>query len=198
MGTPNASEIETDTTPARSDARVPKITRASTSRPISSVPNQCAADGALRTALQLVAIGSYGDRIPASTATAMKNTTTPSATMAPRRRASRLNARRPGEASRTTPTASAVTEVMVEDPSSLAVPQARVHHEIGEIGDKIERDVRGRRAQYYPLHDGVIAVEHCVDDELAEARNGEHLLGEHRTGEERSELQRRERDRRRE
>ena len=31
-------------------ARAPKITRDSTSRPISSVPNQCAADGALRIA----------------------------------------------------------------------------------------------------------------------------------------------------
>ncbi len=58
IGMPKASEIETDTTPASSDARVPQITRESTSRPISSVPNQWAAFGALRTALQLVASGS--------------------------------------------------------------------------------------------------------------------------------------------
>ena len=58
IGTPTESEIDTDTTPARSDARAPQITRESTSRPISSVPNQCSADGALRIALQLVASGS--------------------------------------------------------------------------------------------------------------------------------------------
>jgi hypothetical protein len=34
------------------------MTRDSTSRPISSVPNQCAADGAWRIAIQLVASGS--------------------------------------------------------------------------------------------------------------------------------------------
>jgi hypothetical protein len=53
-----ASEMHTETTPASSDARAPQITRASTSRPISSVPNQCCAEGALRTRLQLVATGS--------------------------------------------------------------------------------------------------------------------------------------------
>src|SRR5208282_5190609 len=97
MGTPNASEIDTDTTPARSEARVPQTTRESTSRPISSVPNQCAALGALRIALQLVASGSYGATSGASNASKTKNTTTPSATIAPRRRARRLSARQPGE-----------------------------------------------------------------------------------------------------
>ena len=42
IGTPSSSEIDTDTTPASSEARVPQITRDNTSRPISSVPNQCA------------------------------------------------------------------------------------------------------------------------------------------------------------
>ena len=40
IGTPSISEIETDTTPASREARVPQITRDNTSRPISSVPNQ--------------------------------------------------------------------------------------------------------------------------------------------------------------
>ncbi len=57
MGTPSESEISTETTPALSEARAPKITRESTSRPISSVPSQCAQLGALRTAAQSVAIG---------------------------------------------------------------------------------------------------------------------------------------------
>ena len=44
--------------PASNDARVPQTTRESTSRPMSSVPNQCADDGAWRIADQLVSIGS--------------------------------------------------------------------------------------------------------------------------------------------
>ena len=97
IGTPNASEIDTDTIPARSDARVPHMTRESTSRPISSVPNQCAALGALRIALQLVAKGSYGATSGASNASSTKKTTTPNAAIARRRRARRLSARQPGE-----------------------------------------------------------------------------------------------------
>ena len=58
MGTPTESEMATETTPAISEARAPQMTRERTSRPISSVPNQCCAEGALRIALQLVASGS--------------------------------------------------------------------------------------------------------------------------------------------
>ena len=50
--------MPTETRPALSEARAPQITRLSTSRPTSSVPNQCAQDGALRTRLKLVAVGS--------------------------------------------------------------------------------------------------------------------------------------------
>ncbi len=48
----------TDTKPASMLALAPNNTRDSTSRPFSSVPIQWAADGALRIALQDVAIGS--------------------------------------------------------------------------------------------------------------------------------------------
>ncbi len=57
-GTPKASAMPTDTRPALSEARAPQMMRERTSRPTSSVPSQWAHDGALRTALQLVAIGS--------------------------------------------------------------------------------------------------------------------------------------------
>src|SRR3954454_3302444 len=93
------SEISTDTTPATSDARAPQMTRDRTSRPISSVPNQCAALGALRMAVQLVATGSYGETTGASSARATKNTTTTNPIAAPRRRTSR----RSGWARQTTP-----------------------------------------------------------------------------------------------
>ena len=57
-GTPMPAAISTETTPASRLARAPKITRDSTSRPFSSVPIQCARDGALRMADHDVAIGS--------------------------------------------------------------------------------------------------------------------------------------------
>ena len=100
IGTPNDSEMHTDTSPASSDARAPQMTRASTSRPISSVPKRCAALGALRIALQLVCSGSYGATNGANSASRMKNTTTASPTIAPRRRTRRRNARWAGLNSR--------------------------------------------------------------------------------------------------
>ena len=57
-GTPIPPAIATETTPASSDARAPKTTRENTSRPFSSVPIQCCAEGALRIAVQLVCTGS--------------------------------------------------------------------------------------------------------------------------------------------
>ena len=68
--------ISTATTPASRLARAPKITRVSTSRPFSSVPIQCASDGALRIAVHEVATGSYGAISGARTATAMNSTIT--------------------------------------------------------------------------------------------------------------------------
>ena len=65
----------------------PSTTRDRTSRPMSSVPNQCAAEGALRIALQLVSIGSNGASHGASSAAATNKATTTSPIIAPRRRA---------------------------------------------------------------------------------------------------------------
>ena len=45
--------MPTEIAPASSEARAPKITRARMSRPRSSVPNQCSAEGGLRTSDQL-------------------------------------------------------------------------------------------------------------------------------------------------
>ena len=49
-GTLSASAMVTGMTPASSDARAPQIRRDSTSRPTSSVPSRCAADGGFRIA----------------------------------------------------------------------------------------------------------------------------------------------------
>ena len=76
-GTPRATAIRTDTTPARSDACAPQIMRERTSRPISSVPNGMRRGGGLRTADQSVSAGPGIGRSGARRATATKKTTMP-------------------------------------------------------------------------------------------------------------------------
>src|SRR3712207_8585617 len=59
-----------------------------------------------------------------------------------------------------------------------------------DVGEQVQGDVRRGREQHHALHDRVIAVEHRVHDQLAEAGNREHLLRQHgRSEEHTSELQ---------
>src|SRR5258708_34559211 len=111
--------------------------RAMTSRPISSVPNQCAGLGGLRTADQLVAIGSYGLISGAKTAMATRNSTTTAPTMAPRRLTRRRTARRQGcDSGGAAPVVSTVVAVMA---GSRA--QARGDEEIGGIGAAVAQGI---------------------------------------------------------
>ena len=75
----------TAATPMNSETRAPQMTRENTSRPMSSPPNQCAADGAVPSASASLTLGSsmngrYGARIarvmsPTSQATAIQKPT---------------------------------------------------------------------------------------------------------------------------
>jgi hypothetical protein len=134
IGTPRPSEIETDTTPARIEARAPQMTRESTSRPSSSEPKRCARLGAPRTSLQLVARGSCGAIHGAANAIRTKNATIASPKSAPTRWRKRL-------------------QVLEVPPSSLSgkprrpsMPHPRVDHEVREVGEEVERKVGGGRA----------------------------------------------------
>ena len=60
--------------------------------------------------------------------------------------------------------------------------------------DEVEEHVERGGDEDDALHDGVVAVEHAVDEELAEARDGEDLLGQHRAREQAAELDGAERD----
>ena len=73
-GTPMATAIATEMTPASSDARAPQIMRERMSRPRSSVPSQYSVEGALRIADQLVALGSGIGSSGAKTASSVKKT----------------------------------------------------------------------------------------------------------------------------
>ena len=66
--------------------------------------------------------------------------------------------------------------------------------EVGDVGEQVQHDVGGRGEQHDALHHRVVAVEHRIDDQLAEAGDREHLLGQHRARQQRAELERAERD----
>jgi len=55
---PRPSPIAVASEPMSRELPVPLLTLVKMSRPDSSVPNQCSAEGAFRTSVQLVAIGS--------------------------------------------------------------------------------------------------------------------------------------------
>src|SRR6185437_898847 len=117
------------------------MTRLRMSRPSSSVPNQCSADGGLRTNDQLVATGSYGAISDANRASRIKLAITASPTTAPLRRNSRRSARRVGLSSSSTAAIG-----MVERAASVMrlCPQPGIDEDIGDVGDQVQRDVDRR------------------------------------------------------
>ena len=76
------------------EVRAPQTRRENTSRPTSSVPSQCAAEGGLRTARKLEANGSCGATQGAARATMMKARMTAPATRLAGWRLSRRSTRR--------------------------------------------------------------------------------------------------------
>src|SRR2546430_8002531 len=73
-------------------------------------------------------------------------------------------------------------------------PEPRIDQHVGDISEQVEEDVGRGGDQGDPLNYGVVAVEHAVDDQLAEAGDREDLLGQDRAGEQRAELERAERN----
>jgi hypothetical protein len=96
-GTPTPDAMVTEITPASRLARAPQITRLSTSRPFSSVPIQCAQDGAFLISVQLVWVGSNGATQGASRATMTKSVMMTNPPTAAGRRKKRRTARRAGD-----------------------------------------------------------------------------------------------------
>jgi hypothetical protein len=95
-GTPITAAPSTATTPAARLARAPNSTRDSTSRPFSSVPKGCVAEGGWRSRDHEVSSGSKGAIQGASSAASTKASTTTSPNIASRCRQKRRAARRAG------------------------------------------------------------------------------------------------------
>src|SRR3546814_2935853 len=73
---------------------------------------------------------------------------------------------------------------------SQRAPHARVDQEIEHVGHQVDQDDAHRGAEHHALHDRIVAREYGIDDELAEAGDGEDLLGQHSTAQELAEQQR--------
>ena len=141
IGTPSASEIDTDTTPARIEARAPQMMRDSTSRPSSSAPNQCAALGAARTALQLVASGSYGAIHGAKQREHHEE------------HDHREAEHRAAAAQQAPPRSSLWRDFQfLEDDRGHQTLSLRIDEEVGEVGQQVERDVDRGGEQHHALH----------------------------------------------
>src|SRR5262245_9932818 len=134
-----------DRTPACIETRAPHTTRASMSRPRSSVPNGCAQLGALRIALQLVAFGSPGATPGAPMATTTNASTITSPTTAGGRRARRrqlLRTRSP-RVPRAAGARVKTSAALVAEPSGLIAPapdpDPRVEQRIGEVDQEVHQ-----------------------------------------------------------
>src|SRR5690606_2739253 len=131
------------------------------SRPNSSVPNQCSAEGGRRRALRSCATGSYGASTGASTATATRHATSTRPTTAPRLRRKRLAAgdarmRRRGDAA-VGPGAAAA--------GRSAIPHLRVQGRIREVDDQVHEYEQGGDEQHGALHERKVAALDRVDEE---------------------------------
>ena len=132
------------------------------------------------------AIGSYGATSGASTASSDEER----ARRRRRRRRSRLRRNfAPARGSRGR--GAAVPASVGRRSRHRRAPQPRVDQDVEDVGEQVHEDEADRRAQHDALHHRVVAVEDRIDDQLAEARDGEDLLGQHRAGEQLAEQQRR-------
>src|SRR5882724_10134430 len=175
---PTANASSTTAAPTRSESRAPYTTRLHTSRPTSSVPNQCAAPGAVSRAETSMRRGSpamTGASVPTSVVT--PSSTRPT-TVARRRtrRDSHNGPRRALSAGR----GSART---LTGPGSL-VSDPRIEDDVRQVDGEVHQHVNARDTQHHALDDGVVAAQHGRDDQPAEPGNVEDLLHDDGAGDE--------------
>src|SRR5207249_3035641 len=192
---PTANASSTTAAPTRSESRAPYTTRLHTSRPTSSVPNQCRAPGAVSRAETSMRGGSRamtGASAPTSVVTPSSTRPTTVARRRTRRdshngprravSAGRGSARTligPGSA-RPAQTAGGPPEARV---ASL-VPNPWIEDDVRQVHGQVHQHVDARDAQHHALDDGIVAAQHGRDDEPAEPGNVEDLLHDDGAGDE--------------
>src|SRR5215471_3101505 len=178
--TPRMNESTTTQIPTTSDSRAPYTTRLSTSRPTSSVPNQCVALGRLRRTATSIRAGSPAMN-GASTATTEIATmiTAPASVILRRdnRESHRGIARdsRVASASSIGRLAGSLT-AMRTAPDCSPVLHARIDHEVREVDREVNEHGHARDAQYDALDDGIVTSQYGRDDESSETGDVEDRL----------------------
>src|SRR5262245_43248360 len=147
------------------------MVREKTSRPNWSVPNHQRSDGGRRRFTGASLNGSWVAISGAQTAmmTRTASSTPPKAMVGLRRIAVASEKRRPGDGAR-----SSVMTAM-----SCSVTDPRIEEGVGDVDDQVDDHLGGGEHQDQPLYDGIVALQHGVDGQPAEARDVEHGLGDH-------------------
>src|SRR5512134_2745890 len=157
------------TNPTLSEIRAPYTIRARTSRPRSSVPNGCSAEGGWRTRSTSMRFGSCTDRIPGK-AEMKKNrkTTAPPATASRLRNRRRRKSAEIGRASGTIP---------------LLRPDSRVRQRVADVRKQVA-DQRKEGADHEDPHDeGVVPRHDPLVKELTHPGDREDRLEDDRPSE---------------
>src|SRR5712691_865844 len=141
--------MPTDTSPAISDTRVPHITRASTSRPMLSVPSRWAPLGGASSPARSCLSGSYGARAGANTAIS----TTAKTTIPPKAAKRAVSARR------------AKSHRLAG--GSGAIANARIEPTVDNVDNQVAEYETDSNQQDDALHQGIIARKHCIDHEAS-------------------------------
>src|SRR5262245_38545171 len=148
MAPPPSDVISIVVIPTRSETRAPWTTRLQTSRPNSSVPRTLAALGGRNRSSGWSRVGLGTVMASAKTAASTKA----SSSAVPRTTA-RLRA------------------------SPSLIPDAGINEGIHDIDAEVDEDVRRRRDEDDPLHDGIVTTQDGGHDESAQPRNVEDDLG---------------------
>src|SRR5437867_1957569 len=138
---PTAKASSTTAAPTSSESRAPYTTRLHTSRPTSSVPNQCAAPGAVRRADTSMRSGSPA-MTGASTPTSVVTASSTRPTTVARRRTSRESQsarRRTGSAGR--------GRARTLMPMRSLVSHPRIEHHVREVHGQVHEHVEARDAR---------------------------------------------------
>src|SRR5215831_3490691 len=198
--TPRTNESTTTQIPTRSDSRAPYTTRLSTSRPTSSVPNQCVAPGRLRRAATSIRPGSPAMNGASTASTEIATMITAPTSVILRRDRSESHrgiARHSRAASGRSsgPVARSLTAIRVADGRS-PVLHAGIDHEVRQVNCEIDEHRHACDAEYDPLDHGVVTAQHGRDDQSSETGNVEDRLDDNRTRQQYGEADADDRDRR--
>src|SRR5262245_17479006 len=163
------------------------MTRLSTSRPMSSVPNGCARLGADSRISGWGASGSYGATRSANTAVRARSTMSPAdATPSGLRRSAVTSS--PSQPWLSATDCAGNVEVRAMAMGGSAIPDARIEPGVHEVDREVEAHQRCRYQHDVRLHHGVVAEEDRLHRQASHSGQSEDRLDDHGAGQQRSEL----------